>query len=137
MATPYQGYFVYGSEDSRSRLLTSLGFKLPANLDKVIGDTFGANISKERVDLLDQDATVWIVGDTTKDPAKLHMDSLYGGLKVAKQGREVFIKETSDYGNATSTNTVLSIPYVLDRLVPQLAAAVDGKTATKVEQPAS
>jgi iron complex transport system substrate-binding protein len=65
------------------------------------------------------------------------MDSLYGGLKVAKQGREVFIKETSDYGNATSTNTVLSIPYVLDRLVPQLAAAVDGKTATKVEQPAS
>ena len=53
------------------------------------------------------------------------------------QGREVFIVESSDYGNAVSLSTVLSIPYVLDRLVPQLAAAVDGKTTTKVEQPAS
>jgi iron complex transport system substrate-binding protein len=36
-----------------------------------------------------------------------------------------------------SLSTVLSIPYVLERMVPQLATAVDGKTSTKVEQPAS
>ncbi|WP_405583057.1 iron-siderophore ABC transporter substrate-binding protein [Streptomyces sp. NBC_01190] len=137
MATPYEGTFVYGSEDVRSRLLTGLGFTLPKGLDKVIGDSFGANISKERTDLLDQDVAVWIVPDTTAAVAKLHADKLYGDLDVVKQGREVFIKETSDYGNAVSLSTVLSIPYVLDRLVPQLAAAVDGKTATKVAQPAS
>ncbi|WP_089104366.1 iron-siderophore ABC transporter substrate-binding protein [Streptomyces hyaluromycini] len=137
MATPYQGVFVYGSQDPRSRLLSDLGFTLPKDLDKVIGDQFGAQISKERYDLLDQDVAVWIAPDTTTSVTKLHSDPVYGDLNVVKQGREVYIKETSDYGNAVSLSTVLSIPYVLDRLVPQLAAAVDGKAATKVEQPAS
>ncbi|MER5323744.1 iron-siderophore ABC transporter substrate-binding protein [Streptosporangium roseum] len=137
VATPYEGFFVYGSQDSRSRTLTSLGFTLPADLDKVIGDQFGASISKERSDLLDGDAIVWTVPDTAKDPATLHKDGVYKDLKVATQGREVFIGESSDYGKAFSFVTVLSLPYVLDRLVPQLAAAVDGDTATEVKQPES
>ncbi|MEU5281276.1 iron-siderophore ABC transporter substrate-binding protein [Streptomyces asoensis] len=137
MATPYEGTFVYGTQDTRSRILSDLGFSLPKDLDKVIGDTFGANISKERFDLLDQDVAVWIVPDLTTAVTKLHSDKIYADLDVVKQGREVFIQESGDYGNAVSLSTVLSIPYVLDRLVPQLAAAVDGSTATKVEQPAS
>lgn len=137
MATPYEGMFVFGSQDPRSRLLTDLGFKLPTDLDKVIGDEFGANISKERTDLLDTDALVWIVSDVAKDEAKLNKNALYADLNVAKQDREVFVPETSDYGNSVSFVSVLSLPYMLERLVPQLAAAVDGDTATKVEQPAS
>ncbi|MFC5801997.1 iron-siderophore ABC transporter substrate-binding protein [Streptomyces formicae] len=137
MATPYEGMFVFGSQDPRSRLLGDLGFALPEGLDKAIGDQFGANISKERTDLLDQDAVVWIVGDITKDTDKLHKDASYKDLKVVAEGREVFVSETGDYGNATSFVSVLSLPYVVERLVPQLAAAVDGKPATKVEQPAS
>jgi len=137
MATPYEGIFVFGSQDPRSHLLTDLGFTLPKDLDKVIGDQFGANISKERTDLLDQDALVWQVGDVTKDAAKLHKDASYKDLNVVKQGREVYVNETSDYGNALSMGTVLSLRYVIERLVPQLAAAVDGKADTKVEQPAS
>jgi len=137
MATPYEGLFVYGSQDPRSRVLTDLGFKLPTDLDKVIGDEFGANISKERTDLLDTGAIVWIVSDVDKDAAKLHKNALYGDLNVVKQGREVYVKESSDYGNSVSFVSVLSLPYMLERLVPQLAAAVDGDTATKVSQPAS
>ncbi|MCC9708118.1 iron-siderophore ABC transporter substrate-binding protein [Streptomyces sp. MNU76] len=137
MATPYEGMFVFGSQDARSRLLTGLGFALPTDLDKAIGDKFGANISKERTDLLDQDAVVWIVGDPAKDAAKLHKDASYKDLKVVKEGREVFVNESSDYGNATSFVSVLSLPYVVERLAPQLAAAVDGKADTEVEQPAS
>ncbi|MFF7262580.1 iron-siderophore ABC transporter substrate-binding protein [Streptomyces sp. NPDC008159] len=137
MATPYEGMFVFGSQDPRSHLLTDLGFTLPADLDKVIGDQFGANISKERTDLLDQDALVWQVTDVTKDADKLHKDASYKDLNVVKEGREVYVSETSDYGNALSMGTVLSLRYVVERLVPQLAAAVDGKPGTKVEQPAS
>jgi iron complex transport system substrate-binding protein len=137
MATPYEGLFVYGSQDSRSRVLTDLGFTLPSGLDKAIGDGFGANISKERTDLLDTDALVWIVADVKKNRDTLHKDALYGDLKVAKEEREVYIAETSDYGNATSFISVLSLPYLLDGLVPQLSAAVDGDTKTVVEQPAS
>ncbi|MEU9185742.1 iron-siderophore ABC transporter substrate-binding protein [Streptomyces sp. NPDC048484] len=137
MATPYEGIFVFGSQDPRSRVLSDLGFKLPTDLDKVIGDEFGANISKERTDLLDTDAVVWIVSDTAKDGAKLHKNALYADLDVAKQGREVFVEETADYGNSVSFVSVLSLPYMLERLVPQLAAAVDGDTATKVTEPTS
>lgn len=137
VATPYEGLFVYGSQDTRSRVLTSLGFKMPADLDKVIGDEFGANISKERTDLLDADALVWIVGDIAKDRDKLHKDGLYGDLNVVKEQREVYVAESGDYGNAISFVSVLSLPYQLDRLVPQLAAAVDGDTKTVVEEPKS
>lgn len=137
MATPYEGIFVFGSQDPRSHLLTDLGFTLPKDLDKVIGDRFGANISKERTDLLDQDALVWQVGDVTKDADKLHKDASYKDLNVVKEGREVYVAESSDYGNALSMGDVLSLRYVVERLVPQLAAAVDGRADTKVEQPAS
>ncbi|MEV5936566.1 iron-siderophore ABC transporter substrate-binding protein [Streptomyces sp. NPDC052079] len=137
MATPYEGMFVFGSQDARSRILTDLGFSLPKDLDKATGDKFGANISKERTDLLDQDAVVWIAGDVAKDADKLHKDASYKDLNVVKEGREVFVDESSDYGNATSFVSALSLPYVVERLAPQLAAAVDGKPDTKVEQPAS
>lgn len=132
MATPWQGMFVYGSQDNRSRLLTSLGFRLPKDLDTVIGDEFGANISKERTDLLDTDATIWLVANMTSDPAKLHANPLYGKLPVVEQGREVFVRDGTDYGNAVSFQSVLSLPYTVDRFVPQLVAAVDGDPATTV-----
>lgn len=130
MATPYEGYFIYGTQDPRSRLLTDFGFTLPAGLDKTIGDKFGANISKERISLLDQQALVWF--PTKGGTAKLQADPLYKNLKVRTEGRDVFIEENYDdqlYG-ATSFVSVLSLPIVLDELVPKLAAAVDGNPAT-------
>jgi iron complex transport system substrate-binding protein len=136
-ATPYEGYFVYGSQDPRSRNLTSLGFTLPTGLDKLIGDRFGAGISKERTDLLDQKVVVWSVSSVAKDVPKLHADKLYADLNVVGQGREIAVGEDTPYGIAYSFVTVLSLPYLLDRLVPQLKAAVDGDPATKVEQPAN
>ncbi|MFI1224459.1 MULTISPECIES: ABC transporter substrate-binding protein [unclassified Streptomyces] len=137
MATPYEGMYVYGPQDNRSRLLNGLGFRLPTDLSEVVGDAFGANISKERTDLLDTDAVVWIVTDPDKDVRKLHADPLYGKLGVVEEGREVMVEESSHFGSAISFVSPLSLPYTVDRLVPMLAAAVDGKTDTKVEQPAS
>ncbi|MFB6679194.1 iron-siderophore ABC transporter substrate-binding protein [Streptomyces sp. NPDC056390] len=137
MATPYEGMYVYGPQDNRSRLLDDLGFALPTDLSKVVGDAFGANISKERTDLLDTDAIVWIVTDPAKDTKKLHADPLYGKLDVAEQGREVMVKDSSTFGSAVSFVSPLSLPYTVDRLVPLLAAAVDGKPTTKVSAPTS
>jgi iron complex transport system substrate-binding protein len=133
IATTYEGYFVYGTEDIRTRVLAALGLKSPGDLDRVIGDKFGANISAERADLLDTDTAIWIVTNAVTDRAKLHQARLYGGLDVVTQGREIYIEEGTTYGQATSFVTVLSLPYVLDRLVPQLAAALDGDPATEVK----
>ncbi|WP_350278625.1 ABC transporter substrate-binding protein [Kribbella sp. HUAS MG21] len=130
MATPYEGYFIYGTQDPRSRLLTDFGFALPDGLDAAIGDKFGANISAERIGLLDQQALVWF--PTKGGTARLKADPLYKNLKVRTEGRDVFVEENFDdelYG-ATSFVSVLSLPIVLDQLVPRLAAAVDGNPAT-------
>jgi len=56
-----------------------------------------------------------------------------GSLSVHTEGREVFIDSYgTTLGGATSFVTVLSLPYLLDELVPRLAAAVDGDPATVV-----
>ena len=61
VATPYEGFYVYGAHDPRGLLLQSLGFVMPAGLDKVSGKEFGGNLSKERTDLLDVDALIWLL----------------------------------------------------------------------------
>jgi iron complex transport system substrate-binding protein len=130
MASPYEGYFIYGSQDPRSRVLTDLGFSLPADLDKAIGGKFGANISTEKAALLDQQAIVWF--PAKGGTQKLKEDKVYKALNVRKQARDVFIEEDYDndlYG-ASSFVSVLSLPIVLDQLVPKLAAAVDGNPTT-------
>ncbi|GAA4906221.1 iron complex transport system substrate-binding protein [Nonomuraea thailandensis] len=131
MATLYEGYFVFGSQDPRNRLLGSLGFQLPPDLDQAIGDKFGANISRERLDLLDTGVIVWSVTDVAKGEQTLHGDTVYKALDVVGEGREVYLPEGTPPSDAVAFLTVLSVPYVLDTLVPRLAAAVDGDPATK------
>ena len=134
MATTYQGYYVYGPQDARGRLLTDLGFRLPDGLAAVTGKDFGANLSKERTDLLDTDVLIWLVTDYAKDRAKIQADPLYAKLKVKGGGRDIFLEDGELEGAATSFVTVLSLPFLLDKLGPQLAAAVDGDPATAVQR---
>jgi iron complex transport system substrate-binding protein len=130
VATPYEGIWVYGSEDVRGRFLTSLGFKLPDELETVTGTQFGGNLSLERADLLDVDAIIWLDPTEAKGPLG---GPVYSSLKVHTEGREVMLDSyKSPLGGATSFVTVLSLPYLLDKLVPMLATAVDGDPSTKV-----
>ena len=128
-ATFYEGYYVYGADDPRGRLLSSLGFTVPPDIAQFIGaDGFGGNVPAERAAVLDTDALVWIA--PTSLPAQLTADPVYSRLGVATEGRAVFLDETSTFGKAFTFVTPLSIPYLLDGLVPQLATAVDGDPAT-------
>jgi iron complex transport system substrate-binding protein len=138
VASPWEGIWVFGSQDPRSHILADMGLAMPEDLDEVIGDKFGANISRERTDLLDQSVAVWFVPDPAPDgdAADLHDDALYADLPVVAEGREIYVGELTDYGAAFTFGTVLALPYVVERLTPQLAAAVDGDPATPVEQPA-
>lgn len=130
VATPWQGIWVYGAEDVRGRLLTNLGFVLPEDLEAVTGNAFGGNLSEERADLLDVDAILWLDPTSAEGPLG---GPLYASLSVHTEGREVFIDSYgTTLGGATSFVTVLSLPYLLDELVPRLAAAVDGDPATVV-----
>lgn len=133
VATPYEGVFVYGAEDPRGYLLRDLGFTLPEGLEEVVGGEFGGNLSMERLDLLDTDVLVWL--DAVPGEGII-ANPLYAQLPVHTEGREVFMGSSNEpFGAATSFITVLSLPYLLDELVPRLAAAVDGDPETAVAPP--
>jgi len=48
-------YGYYTDQDGRARFFTDLGFVVPDELQEIAGDSFYADISEERADLLDQD----------------------------------------------------------------------------------
>ncbi len=130
-ATPYEGIWVYATQDVRGRFLDSLGFVMPDELAAL--DTtgeFGFDLSLERVDLLDLDLLVWL--DAEEGGDAFRENAVYNSLAVHTEGREVMLdSEAPDaLGGAMSFVTVLSIPFLLEGVVPMLAAAVDGDPAT-------
>jgi iron complex transport system substrate-binding protein len=119
----------YGPQDTRSRLLSDLGMVIPPEIADLAGDQFYSQFSKEQIGLLDRDLIVWIAGEPGVEDA-IRQDPLHGQLRAAAEGREVFLTHLE--GGAASFSSVVSLPYLLDTLVPKLAAAVDGDPATEV-----
>lgn len=121
---------VYRSNDTRAQLLAQLGFSTPPAIDAAGPDTaFWVPFSEERIDVIDTDLVVWILG--SGDPERIRRMPLRERLVAHQEGREVF----ADYllSGAFSFATPLSLNYMLDRLVPLIEAAVDGDPATPVE----
>ncbi len=129
LATPYQGIYVYGPGDGRSKFLTDLGFTFPPALKDIGGKSFGGQLSDEKVDLLDLDTLVWFANPGPE--ADVKRNPVYSRLDVRKEGRDVFLSEEGTLYEATSFISVLSIPLLVDELVPKLAAAADGNPQTK------
>lgn len=127
MATPFEGIFVYGTQDPRSRLLTDLNFSVPAEIDS-LSNSFGGQLSRERLDLLDVGVLVWILPEGQE--AALRADPLYATMEVSSEGRDIFVNENTVVGHALSFVSPLSLPFLLDNMVPRIAAAADGNPAT-------
>lgn len=130
MATPFEGIYVYGPQDPRGRFLAELGFALPPDLVEVTGEEYGGDLSEERAELLDVDVVVWLDPEDGEGPLG---GPVYETFAVHREAREVFLDSFEDpLGGATSFVSVLSLPFLLDGLVPKLAAAVDGDPTTDV-----
>ena len=129
VVTPYEGLFIYGPEDPRSRMLTDLGFTLHPVITEADDSEFGISLSSENTsDLGDAGTVVWL--DLAADQ---QVEGVFEGTTAYDEGRWLDISDADgDYYVAHSFVTPLSIPYVLDRYVPQLAAAADGDPATTV-----
>lgn len=110
--------YVLTPEDLRTRFFTSLGFELP--------DETGS-ISRERIDLLDQDMLV-LVGT---DRETLEADELLQSLDAVREGRVVYFGDFgTDFAGALGYSSPLSLSFALDVAVPRLAAAMDGDPET-------
>lgn len=117
--------FVLGNDDLRQQFFTGLGFITPKGAGKEYQED---NLSRERLDVLDQDVLVLI----TDDDKGLLRDPLYQRLKAVKEGRVIYVRATDAFAGALGFNSPLSRPYLLRQAAPRLAAAVDGDPATKV-----
>lgn len=133
--TDYQGVYVYGPDDVRSRMLVDLGFTYPKELENAFPDDFGGQLSDEKIDALDVGALIWFA-DGDRNIEKLKKEPVYAKLGVRKEGRDIFIPATDRVYEATSFPSVLSMPTLLKELVPRLAAAADGDPKTSTDQDA-
>jgi len=131
--TDYQGIFVYGPQDVRTRTLEALGFTYPKALRDAFPKEFGGQLSDEKVDAVDVDVLLWFA-DGDRTPAEIRKNSVYGRLTVRKEGRDVFVLGKDRVYEATSFPSVLSMPTLIEELVPRLAAAVDGDPSTTTDQ---
>jgi iron complex transport system substrate-binding protein len=134
--TDYQGIFVYGPQDVRTRTLEQLGFAYPEELRGAFPNDFGGQLSDEKVDAVDVDALVWFA-DGDRSVEELLDDPVYSKLGVRKERRDVFIRADDRVYEASSFPSVLSIPTLMKELVPRLTAAVEGVPATSTEQQAA
>lgn len=123
----------YAPQDVRGRFMSALGFEQPDEIRELAGDAFFTELSRERMDLLDAaDVVIWV--ETTQGFNPVKNDPLYRRLDIAKQGRDIFLEDKVLNG-AFSFGTALSLPLVIDELVPRIAAAVEGEATTGATTP--
>lgn len=117
-------FSAFASEDPRARFFTSLGFTVPAEIDQLAGDQFYTEISAERVDLLDADLLLWDqLSYLPGGRATVEANPLVGRLDAMQDGRALFLPADLEF--AFAFNTVLSLPFLLDGVVPMVEAATD------------
>jgi len=118
---------VYRAEDPRVQLLNDLGLKNSPSidaLDSAKGDgSFFYQLSNENLSKIDTDLLVMYF-DKQSSVDAFTSDPLVAAMPTIKEGRFAPIVGES-FVAATSAPSVLSIPWMLDRYVPELATAAD------------
>lgn len=110
-------------QDVRTRVFTNLGFEVPESLNALFGDQFYAFISTEQLRLLDAaDVVVWHQMAWSPGRKAIEQNPIYRTLRIAREGRHLFLEGEID--DALQFGTVLSLPYLLDHLVPMLEEVV-------------
>jgi iron complex transport system substrate-binding protein len=124
------GYGAYATQDTRSRFLTDLGFKVPAKIDELAGKSFYVQFSQEQFRLMDQDVVVMYGSqdDILANPVFKRLDAV-------KEDRVIYVDIDDEFAGALGFSSALSLPFLLDQSEDMFAAAVDGDPATKVTQP--
>ncbi|WP_156907292.1 ABC transporter substrate-binding protein [Thalassobaculum salexigens] len=115
--------------DTRARFLVELGFRPTDAVAALSGvNDFYAPLSPEDLSPLDGDLLLWVSSfQTSPDLVALPMRQT---LEACREGREVFAGGV--LAAALSFGSVLSLPFALNALEDDIAAAIDGDPATPV-----
>jgi len=120
------GPIFFSERDPRVKLLKRLGFQLPDAAKQLAHGGFYTRVDRELTAPLDADVVIWLDFGAGLDA--LNTLKLRPGMRAFREGREVIADR--ELSAALSYASPLSIPYVLDRIVPMLEAALDGDPAT-------
>lgn len=125
--TPAEGvgeFWATGEHTPPFRFFAALGLRGVPEIAELIGDQSSLRISSERLDLAD--ASVLIVRAPTQEALdEIKANAVFQQLNVVRDDQVIyFVGDDPVYG-AISFSTVLSLPYVVDELVPQLLEAVE------------
>ncbi len=117
-------FYVYADEDPRVEFMLDLGFVNAPAVDELDTDEspFFFTLSYERTSELDSD--VIVVYGSTADEAQALLDSAHGQVIPAVADGAVAQLIGTEFIASVSPPTALSLPWGLDEVVAQLAAAV-------------
>lgn len=118
------GYGVYVAGDTRVEFLRSLGFELTDAVSALETDSFFTTVSAEQADLLDADLVVVpALFDLAETRSQLEADPVFSAVPAVAAGRVLYLDPSAE-GGAISYNDVLSVPFALEALLPQLQEIV-------------
>jgi iron complex transport system substrate-binding protein len=126
----YSGLLYVYPDGLSTEFLTMLGFTINPKLTP-LAERPGEQValSPERLDVIDADVIVFATEKPSDIPA-LKKVPTFGKLEVVAEHRSVYTDGT--LAGALYFISPLSLPYVLERLTPQLEAAVAGKAPQRV-----
>lgn len=121
----YEGSAIAYQDGLSTEFLTDLGFVVPPELDPFQTEDGGqAYIPVEQLEVLDvADVLIWGT-EVPEDRDALEDEPLYENLEEVQDGKLVFTDGVT--AGAIYFTSVLSLPYVLDQLVPALADTLAG-----------
>lgn len=115
------GYGAYISSNSRLEFMKKLGFVTSPTIDSIVPRGFSVPVSGEKLDLLDADLLV--VFPIEKSPSDVTDNPLFQRIPAVADGRYIVFDDPV-VAKSYSTNSVLSIGYALDSVVPAVASAL-------------
>lgn len=123
-ASDLSTFYIYTTLDPRAAFLTDLGMPLPdsvAALDN--GKDFALTVSAENANQF-SDVEIIITYGTDELLTALQADPLLSEIPAVKNGAVVLLDSSDDLA-ASSTPSILSIPYTIDRYLEVLNAAAE------------
>ncbi|MEV8378658.1 iron-siderophore ABC transporter substrate-binding protein [Kribbella sp. NPDC056861] len=116
--------FAYMPTDPRVQILTEMGFVNSPGVDALQKSNgkkeFAIAVSKERLGELNAEVVVGYLNELT--PEKFAADPVYASLPAFKQGTAYLMTDQQVISGMSSVS-VLSVPWVLDKILPGLSKA--------------
>lgn len=129
----YDGEAIAYPDGLSTAFLTDLGFTIPSELAPFDRDGEGAQayIPLEQLSVLDAgDVLLWAT-EATGDRVALEAQPVYGALDAVKDGSLVFTDGVT--AGAIYFTSILSLPFLLEHLVPALASTLAGEGPATIE----